>query len=659
MSLRSARVGAPHAFRRTIGGLLRSLRHLAVGAVLLGLAAPVAAAPRADPIRLAITVDDLPWVGSAPSDGSVDEAVNRMAATFRVHGVPATGMVVCDTAAKYPGVVENWAAWGLTVGNHGRSHLDLHRSDTDAWLADVRDCHASLQRLGAAYLPVLRFPLLHQGLGDAQYDAAREGLRRAGIGLAPVSVDTSDWLLADAYGRSMRDAVRRRDLGLALVDHVRRAVRHADRHAARRFGRRPAQILLLHANALLDDHLDRLLLALRADGVEFIPLQEALRDPVYGLPDLYRGPKGLSALYRVDVDGAGAAYDDRAAAEITRRFAHAGDQPTPISTQPVGGDRGSPARAIAERAGGSARMRSLLVAHRGEVLLEAYFHGAGPELAANLKSVTKSLGSLLVGAAIAQGKLQDEHAVLPAGLQPVSADGQPPLDIRALLTMSTGFAPVDYGAIQQEGDWVARILASPRQPGWTGRFRYDTPVLQLLPATLEPVLGSSLEQSLRDLLPPPLRPGLAYWRRDGAGFVLGGNDAYLTPRALLAVGELVRSGGSLDGRQVVDRGYLRRSTSMQIDPVVEFANHDTLAVRGYGYLWWLLRIGGHDAIAALGHGGQVLLVFPSLDLVVVMTSRWAGPSSTAHYQHQAALLESAILPWIEDRAARLARRPAR
>ncbi len=41
----------------------------------------------------------------------------------------------------------------------------------------------------------------------------------------------------------------------------------------------------------------------------------------------------------------------------------------------------------------------------------------------------------------------------------------------------------------------------------------------------------------------------------------------------------------------------------------------------YGYLWWLLPYGGRSrfAWAAVGWGGQMLMVVPEEDLVVVLT----------------------------------------
>jgi len=59
-----------------------------------------------------------------------------------------------------------------------------------------------------------------------------------------------------------------------------------------------------------------------------------------------------------------------------------------------------------ERATRLPRLRSLLVSIDGKVVEERYFHGAKPSYWANLKSVSKSVLSMLVGIAIDQGYLK-------------------------------------------------------------------------------------------------------------------------------------------------------------------------------------------------------------------------------------------------------------
>ena len=63
-----------------------------------------------------------------------------------------------------------------------------------------------------------------------------------------------------------------------------------------------------------------------------------------------------------------------------------------------------------EAAGNSAavlpRLRSLLVSHRGQLVLERYYGGVRPTQAANIKSASKSVISALVGIAVSRGLIK-------------------------------------------------------------------------------------------------------------------------------------------------------------------------------------------------------------------------------------------------------------
>lgn len=110
------------------------------------------------------------------------------------------------------------------------------------------------------------------------------------------------------------------------------------------------------------------------------------------------------------------------------------------------------------------------------------------------------------------------------------------------------------------------------------------------------------ELAQRELL-SPLEGELVYWRVDAQYLELGGNDAYLRPRDLIKLGELYRMGGSFKGREILPSEFVRASVATQIMPETKMINHNTLPVRGYGYLWWLLELNGENVYAALGHEG--------------------------------------------------------
>ncbi|MFQ5606264.1 MAG: serine hydrolase [bacterium] len=615
---------------------------------------PVTAQPE-PAIQLAITIDDLPWVGPLPNGDSAAEALTRLAAVLRVHQAPATGFVISDHARDNKQAIQVWASWGLTLGNHSAAHRDLNTTTVDDWLAGVAQCDSFLVQFGSAKTSYFRFPMLHQGDTPEKHNRVQAGLRKLGLHTAHVTVDNSEWLLARAHAHALatENAPLRHAIGQEFIRHILAAVEHANSVACRKTGHAVPQILLLHTNTLVEDKLDELLLALRARNVEFITLKKALADPVYSRPDDYIGRKGMSWLYRMhplSIDDV--RWDDAEAAAIRSRFARAfageaGETPVNrISSKHIALGAPGELEAILTEAGKSERMRSLLVMHKGELVAEAYFNGAGPETAANLKSVTKSLTATLVGVALRQGwiaSIDDPISrYLPDQLDPQS--GEAGITIRQLLTMSTGLQPVGYGSIQQSADWVKTILAQPVDTAALGSFRYDTPVLQLLTAVLQKASGLSVGKLAQRYLFAPLGGELVYWRVDAQGIELGGNDAYVRPRDLIKLGELYRHGGRFGGHEILPETFVKQATAIQIMPSGAMVNHNTLPVRGYGFLWWLLKINGEKTYAALGHGGQILMVFPRRKLVVLMTSRWPSVSSTEHYQHLTRILSERIVP---------------
>jgi peptidoglycan/xylan/chitin deacetylase (PgdA/CDA1 family) len=269
-------------------------RRLRVRLLALALMATLTAGAAAGAsLRVAVTVDDLPWSGPPPQGETRLEALRRITAVLRVHGAPATGFVICDHATADDPVLRMWAAWRLQLANHSAAHRDLDRTPVEEWLADVARCDAFLRELGVRS-PFFRYPMLHEGAEAERRAAARAGIAELGLRSAPVTVDSSEWLLAAAYRTALArgDAPARSALARTFVDHLGAALGHAEAVARRKLGRTLPHVLLLHANALVADHLDLLLLELERRGVRFVSLEEALADPAYARPDGYLGPRG-------------------------------------------------------------------------------------------------------------------------------------------------------------------------------------------------------------------------------------------------------------------------------------------------------------------------------------------------------------------------------
>lgn len=257
-------------------------------------------APAAD-LRMAITIDDLPWQTQKGHDRPAPDELAALNASIRdtllEAGAPATVFFNCDALRPGDGLVEAWANAGFEVGNHTFSHAGLHNTPPDAWLEDTRRCQEELEaRVGE--VTSFRFPYLQRGPDRATRDAADAGLAALGLIHAPVTVANSEWVLAFAWRDALPEA--RKEIAATFRAHMLESAAQARVMAQRVVGRDVPQITLMHLNELEADQLAGEIADLRAAGWTLIPLSEALRDPVYAKPDLWERCGGVSWLARVD-----------------------------------------------------------------------------------------------------------------------------------------------------------------------------------------------------------------------------------------------------------------------------------------------------------------------------------------------------------------------
>lgn len=272
-----------------------------------------------------------------------------------------------------------------------------------------------------------------------------------------------------------------------------------------------------------------------------------------------------------------------------------------------------------EQAASLPRLRTLIVARHGEVVLERRFRGPGLDEPANVKSVSKSLLSAMVGIAIAEGHLTGvEQPIAPFFPEYLGADADPRkrrITVGNLLTMQSGLERTSgpgYGPWVGSDNWVRYALQRPMvaEPG--GERLYSTGNSHLLSAVLTRATGQSTLAYTREKLARPLDIALPAWPADPQGIYFGGNEMRITPRAMLRFGELYRNGGRYEGRQVVPEAWVRES--LQPHSVVRRSGD------AYGYGWFLTRVRGHPMFYAWGYGGQFIFVVPGLELTVVTTS---------------------------------------
>jgi len=305
-------------------------------------------------------------------------------------------------------------------------------------------------------------------------------------------------------------------------------------------------------------------------------------------------------------------------------------------------------------------VHAILVHRAGRLVLEEYFYGYDHDRVHQLRSLSKSIVSALVGIGIDRGVLAGDGELVTKRLPYEQYANPDPrkdrLTLRDLLTMQSGLAcddwdresPGNESKVYQSEDWVKFVLDLPMvtEPGTQGR--YCSGNVKVAGRILERAAGTPLPAFAQVHLFSPLgiRASAVTWN-----FTLDSSNAsfsqlYLRPRDMLKIGLLFHQGGRWGDRQVISREWVEKST----------ARWSSIGDQGYGYLWWHQYVNASmpdgprrvDMIVATGNGGQKIYIVPSLDLIVVMTGGKYNASSSAMTIMARELLPALLSPLPSD-----------
>ncbi|MCF6367843.1 serine hydrolase domain-containing protein [Rhizobium halophilum] len=306
---------------------------------------------------------------------------------------------------------------------------------------------------------------------------------------------------------------------------------------------------------------------------------------------------------------------------------HALAQAVPQAPEP-----GASLGAVLDGARGLEPLKVVLVSREGEMLAERAFNGHSIGASTNIKSASKSIISAMVGIAIDKGMLQGtDQKIAPILERELPREPDPRMSeitIGNLLSMQAGLARMsgpNYGRWVSSRNWVRFALSEPfdGEPG--GSMLYSTASTHLLSAVLTRVGEKSTLALAREWFEPVEGFRIGSWEQDPQGIYLGGNQMAMTARSLLAFGEVYRNGGKAeDGTRIISEDWIEQSWTQR--------TNSRFSGDGYGYGWFLRRIGGEEVKFGWGYGGQMLYVVPSLGLTVVMTSDENSPSARTGYR---------------------------
>ena len=274
---------------------------------------------------------------------------------------------------------------------------------------------------------------------------------------------------------------------------------------------------------------------------------------------------------------------------------------------------------------GALKVHGLLIARHGKLVLEEYFYGEHADKPHDTRSASKTITSIVLGAAAHAGARIGPETPVYSTLRPSRQEPNArrrALRLEHLLTMSSGLdcddndeaSPGNEEVIfATSRDWTESVLdlTMVRDPG--AEIVYCSAGVQLAGSVISRLTGRPMIDLMRDLVATPLGIQHYYTGLNPAQDAVLGGGWYFRPRDFMKLGQLYLNGGTWQGRRVVSADWVKRSTA------VRYQYGRRLK---YGYLWWIIdyALGGQtvQAYFASGLGGQALMVFPQLDLVVTV-----------------------------------------
>ena len=306
-------------------------------------------------------------------------------------------------------------------------------------------------------------------------------------------------------------------------------------------------------------------------------------------------------------------------------------------------------------------IHSFLVSRNGKLICERYFSGADGrngfvEFDANaihdLRSVSKSITSALVGIAIDQGHIESIEVPIfeffPKYTKHIT-DEKKDITVRHLLTMTAGFEWDQSGShegeadsqnseaqLENSDDFVEYVLSRPMSDPPGGRFNYNSGCTILLAGIIKQATGMHVDEFADRYLFHPLDIYSRYWWKDSTGLPQTHAGLRLRPRDMAKIGQLYLDHGKWRGKQILSASWIDESALSHLES------------GQYGFGWWITEfsISGEtiSSYFGAGNGGQYIFVLPELNMVIVSTGGSYGGLTPVEE-----IIEKEVLPAVSPR----------
>lgn len=267
---------------------------------------------------------------------------------------------------------------------------------------------------------------------------------------------------------------------------------------------------------------------------------------------------------------------------------------------------------------------AFLVIQHDSVVYEEYRDGWNDSLTSNIYSSTKSVVSLLVGAAWDEGKIESLDDPVGKYIPAFNEGEKRKVTIRNLLTMSGGlswdeaysslFSVTTHGYYGNDLYELVTGLTVVDEPG--RQFSYRSGDTQLLAFVVEAATGMSISDYAEEKLWRPMQACRdAYWLLDKEG---GDEKAFCcfhtTAREVARFARLMLREGNWNGRQLVSQAYMREAMSPASYLLDEWGKEP---LDYYGFQIWIMHYKGEVNPYFRGMLGQYIIAIPERDAIVV------------------------------------------
>jgi len=260
-------------------------------------------------------------------------------------------------------------------------------------------------------------------------------------------------------------------------------------------------------------------------------------------------------------------------------------------------------------------VHSLLVIRHGYAVADTHFYPYDGVTPHDMASVTKTITSTLTGVAVKNGFLKLDRPLASYFPDEYVDEAKKKITVEDTLRMQTGldcgFLPgeQELERMKRSENWVRFALSLPMKYEPATHPSYCSPGYHLLGSAI----GAAAHMKEADFgykylfEPLGMKPGI--WGEDPQGRNHGWGDSHFFAWDVAKIGYLYLHGGEWNGKQIVDRDWVKMSTSLppgaRTDP------------GGYGYEWNVVKTDSGLQFGGTGRGGQTLWVWPDLDMIVV------------------------------------------